>query len=499
MTGSPSPITWKDLERQIRRRCRDGGLRGRVTVTPWTAAEERAAAARDHAYVYPSDLDFHFSSKILALPKANRDAVVDHEVGHCLAQHHWNSSTEDEADAAAQQWLGTKICYDPRWHGKGLQVVCSRAGNPARKVKLRTTPTQLREALLIYTDYGGAKVGEIASQLLPEDTCLSGSRGPLKVGRRTHQTCFVDRSKTDDVDLKDLEHQLRTVATENEDGLWTLKSERNLSPDFETYDEACAWVDRKAKEYGGKNNFLSSDEYREAYPKIAALHAAGHRVYTARKQDDLAEAGLRSGDRVTSTTQGIFGPGDSISGTITMRKGVPWVKLDEPTAVSVEGRVSIRSSVRWTPRWQNLERNPTRRKRQRFHAAPPGSRQSIATHGLRPGTEASYGPPGVYMFKFMDLAADYRENEPRDVWEIDATGLELHPDPEDPKVAEYSLDPIPPERIRLVGTFLAGERQDNPSRVRRGTPPPVLSGYLMKSAIDARYRDVYFVGDTQIA
>lgn len=125
--GQPKPITWKALERQVRRACKDAGLQDSVSVTPWTPTEERNAAARDHAYVYPDRLDFRFSSKVLALPEEHREAIVAHEVGHCLAQKHWNSSTEPEADEAARIWLGTPICYDHSWPGKGLQVMCSRA------------------------------------------------------------------------------------------------------------------------------------------------------------------------------------------------------------------------------------------------------------------------------------------------------------------------------------------------------------------------------------
>jgi hypothetical protein len=132
--GRPKPITWNALDRQVRQRCRDAGLDGCVSVHPWLPLEEREAATRDHAYVYPDRLDFWFSAKVLALPAEHRDAIVDHEVGHCLAQKHWGSSTEDEADAAAEQWLGTEICYDRAWPGKGLQVTCAgtRTTNPKR-------------------------------------------------------------------------------------------------------------------------------------------------------------------------------------------------------------------------------------------------------------------------------------------------------------------------------------------------------------------------------
>lgn len=92
----------------------------------------------------------------------------------------------------------------------------------------------------------------------------------------------------------------------------------------------------------------------------------------------------------------------------------------------------------------------------RYHASPPSNRESIRHDGLRPGTSASYGPPGVYLFK-SDLFAENYVSEPMDVWRVDVSGLDLYPDPEDPAAADYSLVPIAPERLEWTGTFVDGE------------------------------------------
>ncbi len=138
MTGRRrnSGTTADDLGRVVSDLCGAAGFARDPLVTMWTADEERRAKARDYAYVYPSELEFHFSKKILDVDDAHRQAVVAHEVGHCLAQHHWGSSTEDEADRAAAQWLGVPICYDHRWPGKGLQVVCARQSNPRSRAEV---------------------------------------------------------------------------------------------------------------------------------------------------------------------------------------------------------------------------------------------------------------------------------------------------------------------------------------------------------------------------
>lgn len=125
MTGRQD-WSWARLDTEIRSAVSRSGLPAdRVTVVRWTPAEEAKATARDYAYVYPDALGFHFSTRALDLDEEHRQALIAHEVGHCLAQVHWGSSTEEDADAAAQQWLGVPICYDKSWPGKGLQVSCS--------------------------------------------------------------------------------------------------------------------------------------------------------------------------------------------------------------------------------------------------------------------------------------------------------------------------------------------------------------------------------------
>jgi len=92
-----------------------------------------------------------------------------------------------------------------------------------------------------------------------------------------------------------------------------------------------------------------------------------------------------------------------------------------------------------------------------YHASPPQFRRSIRSSGLIPGTTASYGPPAVYLFRNELFAANYRTDVPMDVWQVDAHGLRLYPDPEDPSAAVYAPQPIGPERLRFIGMFLDGE------------------------------------------
>jgi hypothetical protein len=91
-----------------------------------------------------------------------------------------------------------------------------------------------------------------------------------------------------------------------------------------------------------------------------------------------------------------------------------------------------------------------------FHASPPRSRSKIAEEELLPGTEASYGPPAVYLFRHRLFAENYI-GEAMDVWKVDALGLRVYPDPEDPLEAAYTERAVPAARLAFLGTYLDGE------------------------------------------
>jgi len=92
-----------------------------------------------------------------------------------------------------------------------------------------------------------------------------------------------------------------------------------------------------------------------------------------------------------------------------------------------------------------------------YHAASPENRENIEKHGLKPGLEASYGPPAVYLFISDLFAENYITDVPLDVWKVDMKGLSTHPDPEDPSAARYYKGTIEPSRLTYTGTFLNGQ------------------------------------------
>jgi len=113
--------------------------------------------------------------------------------------------------------------------------------------------------------------------------------------------------------------------------------------------------------------------------------------------------------------------------------------------------------------------NPAKRQKVFFHASPTENRKDILQQGLLPGESASYGPPGVYLFRHELLAENYISDEDLDVWRVSVGKTPVHPDPEDPESAVYTTKSIPPSSLKLLGTFRNGEPVQDEDRI----PNPV--------------------------
>lgn len=105
---------------------------------------------------------------------------------------------------------------------------------------------------------------------------------------------------------------------------------------MKTYIEVLEWIERRSKEYGGKNKFFSSCEYREKYPEIERLHKEAMSRHSDKAQDAMCSVGARPGQGVFYDVVGSWGHVEDQEGTIFIdKKGVPKVRL-------ASGR-----SVRW--------------------------------------------------------------------------------------------------------------------------------------------------------
>jgi len=116
----------------------------------------------------------------------------------------------------------------------------------------------------------------------------------------------------------------------------------------ESYSEMTEWVNKRSQEYGGKNKFLTSDEYRNAYPYLMELYKAEKQKTAGVAAKAMAEVGAKEGDQVFYDYVNPFGV-EKYSGRIVLRDGIPYVKLDE-------GQQTLKGSksVRWHKGWRRV-------------------------------------------------------------------------------------------------------------------------------------------------
>jgi len=97
---------------------------------------------------------------------------------------------------------------------------------------------------------------------------------------------------------------------------------------MKTYRDALDWIDIKSKEYGGKNKFFSSEEYRQKYPEIERLHIESLLNISEKGKEAMKEVGAKEGQKVHYDFLGSFGYVSKQEGTIIFsKKGIPKVKL----------------------------------------------------------------------------------------------------------------------------------------------------------------------------
>lgn len=119
-----------------------------------------------------------------------------------------------------------------------------------------------------------------------------------------------------------------------------------------------------------------------------------------------------------------------------------------------------------------------------YHYAPTSARQSIAEHGLdytkgemlpnigwrwdeELGDEVEHQFPNAnYLYRTFESA---REALPPnyDLYEVDVEGLELQVDPYEDTEAVYTLEPIGPERLRLIDTRVAHKWRPSPRAAKK--------------------------------
>lgn len=146
-----------------------------------------------------------------------------------------------------------------------------------------------------------------------------------------------------------LKSQLGLFTGQEKDGKKLLPSKKNPGVRrWQTVEEANQYIEEKSKEYGGKNKFLASDEYREAYPEIQKLHQEAKENFGSKAQEALREAGQKVGDQVEFSQANPFGQVFVFEGKIFLKDGVPYVKLDKKTE---DGK----SAVKWHKGFRKMD------------------------------------------------------------------------------------------------------------------------------------------------
>lgn len=85
---------------------------------------------------------------------------------------------------------------------------------------------------------------------------------------------------------------------------------------MKSYKEALEWIEKRSKEYGGKNQFFASCEYQEKYPEIEKLHKKAMEIYSNKTLTAMCSVGARPGDKVFYDVVGSFGHVEALEGTI---------------------------------------------------------------------------------------------------------------------------------------------------------------------------------------
>lgn len=132
-----------------------------------------------------------------------------------------------------------------------------------------------------------------------------------------------------------------------------LPSKKNpLVKRWQSIEEVNKWMDDKTKEYGSKNKFLASEEYKNAYSEINNLHKQSKNKFTDNANEAMKEVGAKFGDRVEYSAASPFGEVFVYEGEIINRNGVPYIKLAQKT---MDGK----SSVRWHKGFKKVNEQDT--------------------------------------------------------------------------------------------------------------------------------------------
>ena len=146
--------------------------------------------------------------------------------------------------------------------------------------------------------------------------------------------------------VQDAEKAGKVIGIDSETKLPIIDTKQPTATSLKTVSDVESFIAEGAKRLGGRNKFLASDEYKAVFPQVEKIYQAAKTEHAAAGQKAMTEAGIAEGDRVSTPMQGLTG-GELAKGTIFMKAGVPWVKLDSPQMTSK----GYKKQVQWHKGW----------------------------------------------------------------------------------------------------------------------------------------------------
>lgn len=131
-------------------------------------------------------------------------------------------------------------------------------------------------------------------------------------------------------------------------------------PAFDTYSDAKAWAQARAKEQGlSWQAYTATPEYKgHVHPALAQLYQSYKAGFDAESeatgkklQAAMSDAGVKPGDTVSWTQVGQFLSQSKMAGVVKLgAHGIPYVHLDHEVAVSKPGgKIGYAKKLRWQP------------------------------------------------------------------------------------------------------------------------------------------------------
>lgn len=269
---------------------------------------------------------------------------------------------------------------------------------------------------------------------------------------------------------------------------------RQPIPEFKDYEEARRWHDVRVKSFPSKGAYHATAEYGEYVDKVRPLHTVARDAFVSTRNDAMAQAGVKVGDRVQSSYMGAMLTNQTFTGTVVMRGGDPWVKLDAKMTVSKNRRISEVGSVRWSTNWTKLEAaNPKPTPNEKAKAEVRAKKAKAEETSQRTSNGL---PPGFARVQHGVMEEIVRQSD------LDGNAPQLRTYTKDGKGKQGFVKRENIQRVEAVQTVAAATHAD-PGEAPEVVTPGIVRESLQKAAaktpLDYKTARVNLLGDVDAA